>query len=314
MRNRRSRPAPHRPDPPSLSDLLAELRRATQHLHEAIDTAVPAGLARRGLGPRRSGRRRAPRRARRAGADRRSGRRGRLAGELDAPAGPAEPARGPPRRRRRGRPRRPRDRQRRDGAGEGRGLGGRPRPAAGRAARSRRSPREPLAPAAIEASPRCRSRCRRSTGSRCAAATPPASTSSSATTASTSTTAENDAALRERAADPLFRSGAVRALDGALSFVYKAAAEIGELGDNVAALRSAITKDELLHRALDNDDAHGRRARPHALGERRHHLRGERAPAEPGGGGRGRSAPVRTPPPRSTATSTTTPSSSRCTT
>ncbi len=68
-------------------------------------------------------------------------------------------------------------------------------------------------------------------------------------------TAENAAVLRERAADPLFRSGAVRALDGALSFVYKAAAEIGELGDNVAALRAAITKDPLLHRALDNDGA-----------------------------------------------------------
>jgi glucosamine--fructose-6-phosphate aminotransferase (isomerizing) len=63
------------------------------------------------------------------------------------------------------------------------------------------------------------------------------------------------AALRERAADPLFRSGAVRVSDGALSFVYKAAAEIGELGDNVALLRRTITDDELLHRALDNDTA-----------------------------------------------------------
>ncbi|HEU4841037.1 MAG TPA: hypothetical protein VFT09_06320, partial [Ilumatobacteraceae bacterium] len=45
------------------------------------------------------------------------------------------------------------------------------------------------------------------------------------------------AALRERSIDPLFRSGAVRVTDGALSFVYKAAAEIGELGDNVALLR-----------------------------------------------------------------------------
>jgi glucosamine--fructose-6-phosphate aminotransferase (isomerizing) len=67
--------------------------------------------------------------------------------------------------------------------------------------------------------------------------------------------AENVTALRERAADPLFRSGAVRTPDGALSFVYKAAAEIGELGDNVAALRRAITHDPLLHRALDNATA-----------------------------------------------------------
>ncbi len=64
------------------------------------------------------------------------------------------------------------------------------------------------------------------------------------------------AALRERSADPLFRSGAVRVSEGALSFVYKAAAEIGELGDNVALLRRTITDDALLHRALDNETAH----------------------------------------------------------
>lgn len=63
------------------------------------------------------------------------------------------------------------------------------------------------------------------------------------------------ATVRERAADPLFRSGGVRAPDGALSFVYKAAAEIGELGDNVALLRRTITDDVLLHRALDNATA-----------------------------------------------------------
>jgi glucosamine--fructose-6-phosphate aminotransferase (isomerizing) len=55
--------------------------------------------------------------------------------------------------------------------------------------------------------------------------------------------------------DPLRRSGAVRSVDGALCFVYKAAAEIGELGDNVAALRSAITGDSILHRALANESA-----------------------------------------------------------
>jgi glucosamine--fructose-6-phosphate aminotransferase (isomerizing) len=68
--------------------------------------------------------------------------------------------------------------------------------------------------------------------------------------------AEIAALLRDRAADPLFRSGAVRSPGGELSFVYKAAAEIGELGDNVAALRRAITSDALLHRALDNASAH----------------------------------------------------------
>ena len=50
--------------------------------------------------------------------------------------------------------------------------------------------------------------------------------------------------------DPLFTSGAVRAPEGCLSMVYKAAAEIGELGDNVKALRAAIRADDLLARAL----------------------------------------------------------------
>src|SRR5690349_7211928 len=55
--------------------------------------------------------------------------------------------------------------------------------------------------------------------------------------------------------DALHRSRAVRAVDGALCFVYKAAAEIGELGDNVAALRAAIARDDLLRAALANDSA-----------------------------------------------------------
>ncbi|MCY3576960.1 MAG: SIS domain-containing protein [bacterium] len=62
-------------------------------------------------------------------------------------------------------------------------------------------------------------------------------------------------ALAERAADPLFRSGSVRWAEGCLSFVYKAAAEIGELGDNTAALRAAIAADELLAAALDAPEA-----------------------------------------------------------
>ena len=50
-----------------------------------------------------------------------------------------------------------------------------------------------------------------------------------------------------RAADPLFGSGSVRAAPTGSSFVYKAAAEIGELGDNTAVLRAAIPDDSLLH-------------------------------------------------------------------
>ncbi len=64
------------------------------------------------------------------------------------------------------------------------------------------------------------------------------------------------ALLGERSADPLFSSGSVRHADGgSLSFVYKAAAEIGELGDNVKAMRAAIEADELLRRAVSAPDA-----------------------------------------------------------
>jgi glutamine---fructose-6-phosphate transaminase (isomerizing) len=61
--------------------------------------------------------------------------------------------------------------------------------------------------------------------------------------------------LTERTADPLFRTGTVRTPDGHLAFVYKAAAEIGELGDNTRALRAAIRADELLHMALRSETA-----------------------------------------------------------
>ena len=61
--------------------------------------------------------------------------------------------------------------------------------------------------------------------------------------------------LARRGSDPLFRSGSVRASEGCLSFVYKAASEVGELGDNVRALRAAISGDALLHRALEADAA-----------------------------------------------------------
>ncbi|MGZ4692903.1 MAG: SIS domain-containing protein [Acidimicrobiales bacterium] len=58
------------------------------------------------------------------------------------------------------------------------------------------------------------------------------------------------AALAGRATDALFGSMAVRTPDGNLSFVYKASAEIGELGDNTRALRAAIVGDHLLRRAV----------------------------------------------------------------
>jgi glutamine---fructose-6-phosphate transaminase (isomerizing) len=56
--------------------------------------------------------------------------------------------------------------------------------------------------------------------------------------------------LDGRQSDPLFTSGSVRVANNALSFVYKAAAEIGELGDNTRVLRAAMRNDTLLHMAL----------------------------------------------------------------
>src|SRR5437764_9998427 len=58
------------------------------------------------------------------------------------------------------------------------------------------------------------------------------------------------ARLLDQRRDPLFGSRAVRRAGDSLSFVYKAAAEIGELGDNTASLRRAIRDDELLHLAV----------------------------------------------------------------
>ena len=58
------------------------------------------------------------------------------------------------------------------------------------------------------------------------------------------------AAIAQRGRDPLFQSGSVRIAGERLAFVYKAAAEIGELGDNVKALRAAVHADSLLRLAL----------------------------------------------------------------
>ena len=62
-------------------------------------------------------------------------------------------------------------------------------------------------------------------------------------------------ALNARAHDALFQNQSVRLIDDTLSFVYKAAAEIGELGDNTKALRAAVQEDDLLRLALSNPNA-----------------------------------------------------------
>jgi glutamine---fructose-6-phosphate transaminase (isomerizing) len=65
----------------------------------------------------------------------------------------------------------------------------------------------------------------------------------------------NVAELREGRDDALFRDRTVRVANGHLCFAYKAAAEIGELGDNTRVLRAAIRDDELLRLALDSDES-----------------------------------------------------------
>ena len=62
-------------------------------------------------------------------------------------------------------------------------------------------------------------------------------------------------ALARRGGDESFGTGSARLVDGVLSIVHKTAAEIGELGDNTAALRAAVASDELLAAALAAKDA-----------------------------------------------------------
>ncbi|MFT6290115.1 MAG: glucosamine--fructose-6-phosphate aminotransferase (isomerizing), partial [Ilumatobacter sp.] len=68
------------------------------------------------------------------------------------------------------------------------------------------------------------------------------------------------ALVSARGSDPLFENGSVVSTSDAdgnsvLSFVYKQAAEIGELGDNTAVLRAALAADGLLRRAVSSPKA-----------------------------------------------------------
>jgi glucosamine--fructose-6-phosphate aminotransferase (isomerizing) len=56
--------------------------------------------------------------------------------------------------------------------------------------------------------------------------------------------------LGPRLEDQLLTNDAARTPDGQLVFIYKAAAEIGELGDNGSAMRTSIRNDSLLQLAL----------------------------------------------------------------
>ena len=111
--------------------------------------------------------------------------------------------------------------------------------------------------------------------------------------------------------DPLFQTGSVRVAGGVPAFVYKAAAEIGELGDNTRALRAGDRRRPLLRLALAQPDAqvavlgHTRWASVGIISEPNSHPLNSDELEQRGGESR------RTWSPRSTATSTTTPTS-RC--
>jgi glucosamine--fructose-6-phosphate aminotransferase (isomerizing) len=61
-------------------------------------------------------------------------------------------------------------------------------------------------------------------------------------------------AVAQRTLDPLFASGSVRHRGETIVFVYKAAAEIGELGDNTKHIREQVAADDLLRRVLSVPD------------------------------------------------------------
>ena len=63
------------------------------------------------------------------------------------------------------------------------------------------------------------------------------------------------ALLGDRHDDSLFTSRSVRVTRNAWSFVYKAAAEIGELGDNTRVMRTAVINDDLLRLLVSQPDA-----------------------------------------------------------
>ena len=67
-----------------------------------------------------------------------------------------------------------------------------------------------------------------------------------------------DRSLQIRLEEPLFRSGAIRTTgEESLSFVYKTAAEVGELGDNGARLRRSIKEDEVLRNLFATSENRG---------------------------------------------------------
>ena len=170
------------------------------------------------------------------------------------------------------------ERQRRPGRAPRRAVGAPPRPAAHR--RRRRRPRRPRRRRRRRSppSPPCRWRCRPSTASRCAAATRPACTCSCGTTASTSTSRAGAPRCSRRATatrcSRRARSGSRRTARSSSS--TRRPPRSASWATTPRALRAALRDDGLLRLALAAPTRPRHRARPHPLGERRHHLRAQR--------------------------------------
>ena len=101
---------------------------------------------------------------------------------------------------------------------------------------------------------------------------------SSATRARARRRVDVRSAVRRRARCASLDGGAARSL------VYKAAAEIGELGDNGRRLRRSLAGDSVLRAALSPRRRRRCRSRPHPLGVGGHHQRGQRSSAQSGRG------------------------------
>ena len=110
--------------------------------------------------------------------------------------------------------------------------------------------------------------------------TRPASTSSSATTASTSPPDRSAAELARRSGDPLFASGGVELADGHLGLRLQG----GGRDRRARRQHQGAARGHRRRRAAAPRRAgrvgRGDRARPHPLGQRRHHLAAQRPPAE----------------------------------
>ena len=66
--------------------------------------------------------------------------------------------------------------------------------------------------------------------------------------------------------DAILRSGAIRDCGLHIAFVYKNAAEIGDLGDNTNIIRAAIRSDALLQDAMEPGPSAGAASRRRATG------------------------------------------------